>query len=1066
MICDKTIRDGTNQLERISEFLAAGFVNIDERSPEDLMQLVYLLAEKLAFYNPNNQPSGSWQVVLGDLSVLQDFGTTEAQDKPPHIGLLQTLVQLYGHAQNELNTITERHLAHYYGTLLKIPPKKPVPDQVQLVLDLAKSTTFDEYLLRSNTAFDAGLDVDKKPLIYETDQEAIISRAAVRQIKTLYLDEENGHTRIKMAPIADSLDGIGEPLEENAPYWATFGESQAGKGEEEHTMVDASIGFAICSSVLLLREGERTITVDIDFFPNAEFTGPISLQNAFDLRYSSTEAWEEPSFFTASLISIVPAENVWQLQLRITIDTSRPAFDFFNADVLQEAYPTTSPILKVILRPESQGYDALRQLKVDTVAISVEVEDMKDHLIQNDFGVLNPQSPFLPFGPQPVLNSRFYIGNAEVFQKKLNHLTLTLDWHDIPDPDFANHYSAYNLPLGFGNTSFDARIDLLLNTSWAHRLKAPEPLFDTLDASLPKTVDIAQVDFDLATAGVEYVAEPSVDPIRPIGVTTNRGFIRVELIAPTGSFRAFGHKEFVPLYTERAIALATHTPPGPTPILPNPPYTPCLKGLRMGYRSEKTIQSAFQTTDEALFQIGPFGFRPLDASYHAELVPLLTEEGSMIIGLDGFSAPQTLNLLFELEEGTADRSVLLEAENITWHYLSENRWIKLSAQEILAEDTKGFKQSGIISLILPKDASDTNTYLPTGLFWIKATAAIGARGANMLKNIFSNAVNATLRMDGKNYDAHLAKPLPAETVGALVNRVREIKKVTQPLRSNKGQSSETPSYYNARISERLRHKQRAVQFWDYERMVLEAFPDIFKVKCLSHTGPSAEQQAGSITLVVISDLRNKDTSNPFEPSTSLLVLEEVKEFITQYLSPFVTVFVEQPLYESILVDAKIGFLPGFDPGFYSNQLNAELKQFLSPWAFEEGMDIEIGGAIYKSSILHFMETRPYVDFVVDFKLYHKQGGSFESGISEMEIDLDFEVAPALDIAGINEMAIGVNYIVGKDVIVACATSARSILVSAIDHRITALRPEEYKCPGTASLGIGFMTIDADLIVGP
>lgn len=1065
MICDKTIRDGTNQLERISEHLREGFVKIDERTPEDLMRLVYDFADKLAYYDPNNNPTGSWQAVLGEISDLQDFIVDAEQDKPPHIGLLMALVQLYGYAQDEINTITRRHLDYYYRTVLKIQAKKAIPDEVQLVLELAKSNAFDQYVLKANTAFDGGMDVEKNPLIYETDQEAIISRAAVRQIKTLYLDKGEGHTRIVMAPIADSLDGIGEPLDENAPYWATFGESQTGRGVEERTMVDAAVGFAICSSILVLREGNRTIGLDIDFFPNADFSGPTSLQNALDIYYSGTEAWEEPSFFTAALVNTVPAENLWQLQLRITIDASRPALDFFNPDIFQEAYPTQSPILKVILRPEEGGYDALKQLRVNTVDISVEVNGMKNHLIQNNSGVLNPEGPFLPFGPQPVLNSRFYIGNKEIFQKKLNHLSITLDWHDIPDSNFANHYSEYDLPIGFGNTSFDVRIDLLLNKSWEHRLKAPEPLFDGIDATVAKTIDIAQVDFDLATTGVEYIDEPTTDAIQPLGVHTNRGFIRIELITPTGSFRAFGHKEFVPLYTERAIALATHTPPSPVPVLPNQPYTPSLKELRMGYRSQKTLQSISQTKDDAMFQIGPFGFRQIDTSYNSELVPLMTEEGSMIVGFDGFSPPQALNLLFELEEGTANRSLLLEPENIAWHYLSEDRWIQLSPQEILADGTKGFKRSGIISLILPKDASDTNYYLPSGMFWIKATASLAAEGANKLKNIFSNAVNATLRLAQENYDSHLESPLPANSISSLANRVKEIKRVTQPLRSNKGYSSETPSFYNARISERLRHKKRAVQFWDYERIVLEAFPDIFKVKCLSNTDPDSEVQAGSITLIIISDLRNKDTSNPFEPSTSILILEEVKEFIRQYISPFVSVFIEQPLYESILVDAKIGFMPGFDPGFYSNRLNEELKQFLSPWAFAEGIDIEIGGAIYKSSILHFMETRPYVDFVVDFKIYHKQGGAFEEGISEMEIDLDFEVAPSLDIIGIGDMGIGVNYIVGKDVVVACATSSRSILVSAIDHRITALRPEEYKCPGTASLGIGFMTIDTDLMVG-
>jgi len=1065
MICNKTIRDGTNQLERISEFLKEGFVQIDERSEEDLIRFIHDFAEKLAYYNLSNDPAGNWQTVLGELSYLQDIQAPKEQNKVPHVGLLIVLTKLYRYAQNEINTITERHLNYYYKEVLKIQPKKAIPDEVQLVLNLAKNNTFDNFLLKGNTDFDAGMDFEKKHLIYKTDKESIISRAEVRQIKTLFLDKEEGLTRIVMAPIADSLDGVGEPLDEDAPFWASFGESQIGKDLKERTMVDASIGFAISSSVLLLREGDRTIDIDINFFPNEGFSGLSSLRNAFIIYYSGEEAWEQPGFHKV----VIPEGNPWQLQLKITIDASQSSFDYFDPEIHGDMYPTRSPMLKVILRPEAHGYDILKLLKVDTVDIAVEAKGMKDHLIQNNSGVLNPESPFLPFGPQPALNNRFYIGNVEIFQKKLENLTITLDWHEIPTPDFADHYDEYNLPLGFGNNSFDVRIDLLLNRSWEHRLKAPVPLFNSIDANIPNIINIAQVDFDLATIGEEYVDEPTNDSIRPIEVKTSRGFIRMELITPKTPFKAFGHKEFTPLYTERAIALATYDSgapgPPPVPVLPNQPYTPNLKGLSLGYQSSKTINSAFQTEEDALFQIGPFGFRSITTSYHPELVPLITEEGSLILGLDSFSPPETLNLLFDLEDGTSERSLILEPENITWSYLSDNRWIQLSPQEVLADGTKGFIQSGIISLVLPKNASDTNDYLPSGLFWIKTTASVAAEGANKLKNIFSNAINATLRLGQENYDTHLSKPLPVESISTLLNRVKEVKKVTQPLQSNKGYPSESPSFYNARISERLRHKKRSVQFWDYEHMVLEAFSNIFKVKCLSNTDPNSETEAGSLTLIVVSDLRNKDSSNPFEPSTSILILEEVKEFISQFISPFVTVFVEQPLYETMLVDAKIGFILGFDPGFYSNRLNEELKQFLSPWAFAEGIDIEIGGAIYKSSILHFIETREYVDFVVDFKLYHKQGGFFEVGIAEMEIDLDFEVAPSLEIEGIGDMAIGINYIVGKDVVIACATSSRSILVSAINHRITALRPEEYVCPGTSSLGIGFMTVNLDLVVG-
>src|SRR5690606_26932026 len=232
----------------------------------------------------------------------------------------------------------------------------------------------------------------------------------------------------------------------------------------------------------------------------------------------------------------------------------------------------------------------------------------------------------------------------------------------------------------------------------------------------------------------DYEASPIEQELSPYGIGTERGFIKIDLLSPLTPFKAFGHKEFAQLYTQQAIALATYTPPPlpdlpSPPVLPNQPYTPTVKELTLSYKAKKTIQITTQNEYDGLFQIGPFGFRPIDSIYNKELIPFIVEEGALLIGLDGFSPPQTLNLLFDLEEGTAKRSVILPSENISWHYLSNNRWIKLSPEEILAEGTQGFKQSGIVSLVIPKNATNTNDFLPQDLFWIKVSISEGAEGA-------------------------------------------------------------------------------------------------------------------------------------------------------------------------------------------------------------------------------------------------------------------------------------------------------------------------------------------------
>ena len=43
-------------------------------------------------------------------------------------------------------------------------------------------------------------------------------------------------------------------------------------------------------------------------------------------------------------------------------------------------------------------------------------------------------------------------------------------------------------------------------------------------------------------------------------------------------------------------------------------------------------------------------------------------------------------------------------------------------------------------------------------------------------------------------------------------------------------------HYYTRVSERLRHKNRAIQLWDYEHLILQNFPHLYRVKMpQSHT---------------------------------------------------------------------------------------------------------------------------------------------------------------------------------------------------------------------------------------
>jgi len=223
--------------------------------------------------------------------------------------------------------------------------------------------------------------------------------------------------------------------------------------------------------------------------------------------------------------------------------------------------------------------------------------------------------------------------------------------------------------------------------------------------------------------------------------------------------------------------------------------------------------------------------------------------------------------------------------------------------------------------------------------------------------------------------------------------------------------------------------------------VLEACPEVYKVKCVNHYHDDAEIMPGKVTVVLIPDLIQKNAIDPLKPRVSSALLTRVHDYLSRYISPFVDLQVLNPLYERIQLDFSVRFHAGFDGGFYANQLNEEIVRFLSPWAFEEGQDIVFGGQVYKSILLDFIEERVYVDFVTNFKLLH-----FRPGIGSECINGNFVIGPVTDIA--------------------LSTTPRSILVSDPRHKIRVLEAGHYPCSQAYfGNGIGFDILEATFTVG-
>lgn len=1064
-LCDNNnplFRDGTSQKQRLVKALLPDYVSVDERDMNDLIEFVNKFTSLIQYYNINNESDGTWKELMVD-----QFIDTANEKTEPHYALFIAFLELFKFVQRDINTFTKRHLDFYYKDVLKLIKKSSDPDQAFIIFELAQNAT--SILIPEGTALDGGEDALGNPLVYRTERDVVINKAATTSFKSLFYNKGNDG-RLYASPIANSANGLGEEIETPEPKWRTFGSISDPSAPFNTNTIDrpqANIGFGVSSPVLFMAEGVRVVELTLTLNSVSGLSNAM-LNNAFKVSFSGEEAWISPSSDsnkTPADATYLGAPGTNTIIIQRTLTTDQEAIVAYNLEEETERFDGNWPVAKVLLNPNSMNdpyiYEAFKGLRINSVRIDVDVQDVRDIIVQNDNGVLDASKPFNPFTSQPQITSSFYIGSQEAFRKNLTNLQLNITWKGLPDDDngFYDYYRSYlpqpTLLSKFRiNRNFKAQVDILEGKNWkellpwtssAARLFSEQPVlfspitnsssntnnsFFVTPFSIPlfgtKLLSFRQISINNNPTLNTYKGDPNLTETESFSVNSKSGFIRLQL-----QNIDFGHGDYQNSYAVRAINAAKDVDPSlPAPEpglpLPNAPYTPTISEISINYSASDEVslvnnivnksEESFYSKSLSFYHIEPFGVREIhpflfNETAFAPFVPRYSDEGTLYIGVSNFKAPGTLSVLFKVAKGSSDPS--LPVQKVKWSILFNNEWITLPENRIIVDGTQGLLTSGVIEFDLPKSMTANNTILPSGLVWLKASVENNSAAICEMIDIQSQAMVAQFE-DIDNDPEHYNSALPEETITDFVNGINGVASVSQPYASFGGRPIESDDSYYVRISERLRHKNRAVMIWDYERLVLEEFPKVYKVKCMNHTRYIApndikEISPGNVSLAIVANLRNQNAVNLLKPQSSLILLERIRNYITQINPPCVDLHVKNPIFEEIFVKFNVRFHEGVDVGFHLRQLNNEIKGFLAPWAYDS-IDISFGGTIEASVILNFIEKRPYVDFVTCF-----------------EMD---QITP-------NETF--------KNIQVAIAQSAASVLTSVVNHEIYVLETDDCEC---------------------
>ncbi len=534
----------------------------------------------------------------------------------PHMGLILTFIELYGHLQQLINHLPKRHLDFYYRQVLGLEPLKAMPDRVHLFLEAAPLA--HTFTIEKGQLLLATTPTRKEPLLYTLLDNVKVHNVKIMSLHTLFVSD---YLQITAPPGARDIREAQaylavHPVIPAADYekestvitpWPVLGEDQHDLSASRRTMMDTDMGFIIGSPVMYLHDGNRKFHIKL-FFEQDSFaafaeyvrnfvavTGRNEsvllsqlLSGAFLLYYTTEKGWDPINYFSVN--SNIDSNTDHCIDISFVLDARDKGWSNFDSKVHGDGITSALPLLKVLLNNASfhHPYSFLRGLLLERVHVKVNVTGHKYFKLQNNIGPLNQDQSFLIFGPQPYVGAYLDIKNSNIFNRFTQDFTIQLEWLNLPRDinGFNAYYEAYE--AGLENTAFKVGISSLENGRYSPERSKQQllPLFNTVldregNSYLSDITVLRDVDFDKLSftndmlMNAEWVPDVSI---------FREGGVRLELAAPA---EAFGHRLFGQVFPEVVMYNAQKGwLPRKKKLVPNMPYSPMLQSISISYTLE------------------------------------------------------------------------------------------------------------------------------------------------------------------------------------------------------------------------------------------------------------------------------------------------------------------------------------------------------------------------------------------------------------------------------------------------------------------------------------------------
>lgn len=1021
-------RNGYSKEDRLRRITSIKPFSVIDNDRLSLLNRTLTFARFIKYYNSQHIHDGYFDELLDQIQALAENDIMPEFDgnMEPSQGLLYTFLEQLRNVTQSFNDRWNNYASWYLKEILGVIPSPAIPDKVWLSFE--KDST-QSVLLQEGATFFLKMD-DKIAYTYRLLEDLEVQNIQLEKIYSLYWEKDKNILPAAYLDFITSVrvkDLLSPNIYENLMF-----------GKDRNPQYAKALGLVISSPSLLLREGKRCVTITFQA-ENNEWI--LSLNQIGKKLQENIKGWSDEKilfelFYKVFYITISISDSWAEIEeYTVKIQDNNLVLRFILAEDFPEITACTDdvhdldvqfPALRIYPNFDAwlYPYSWLKDFMLHKIIIDTAVEGISNVQMYNELGMIDNSKPFAPFGLNTERGAWFVVGSYEMSIKNVQSFDLQIKWQQLPaDEDgLYAYYKSYGLELD--NQSFKLKANYLSDYDW----------HDTSNADLFYLFSTLREDANgnpLAKSKLSEIhrlTDVCVERMIPIfipeeeyeySIKSRTGFTRFVLEEPeTG----LGEKYYRQLFTDRMIKKVFQKKD--TKIL-NPPLNPTIEKVTLNYRSRDVIDLRKQRTQGTeVFQLYPFGYISVFSNNESHVMPFLyhlDNDANILFSFSNVKGGEIITLFLEFHSINKEYS-RENTPSIVWYWGNGYSWNEASPNTILVDNTQNMMISGHMKIRVP-DKIDNTLYDSKGMLWLRAGIMSNEDNISSLLSAHANVGQLILDTTKESGVINTQGEYTIVSEKKLAG-IREFHQIT-PFYD--GKDGESDIDMQMRVSEYITHRGKAVTARDYEYLILQAFPDVGKVKCLS--GFDCKSNRNGIVSIVIIPETESCQAGIYKPMASSYLLLRIEEFLAKYSSAYVQhIDAVNPVYEELFVRCDITFYENYSLALCKTKLNELFNHTIAPWQekkmlpdFDYTIDMEILYThildfdfvknINRLSIIRIANNNEYYQLyeygkdnrIIKSEQPHIIFISAREHIIEHDITYEF---------GINEMSINETFIIG------------------------------------------------------